>query len=163
MNKKSISIEYQEYKSINELPEDDKILLEKAIAATAGSYAPYSKFKVGAALRLEDGTVVLGANQENAAFPSGLCAERTAMFSASANHPGKAFKSLAITAVRPDGEMLPDPTYPCGSCRQVMVEYEMLHSTPLRIIIGAKNCIQVFEGTKCMMPFAFDNLTDPTC
>lgn len=158
MNKKSISIDYLEYKSIDELPENDAILLSKAIEAAKGAYAPYSKFRVGAALRLKSGKIVLGANQENSAFPSGLCAERTAMFAASANNPQDSFDAIAITAIRPNGEMLPDPTYPCGACRQVMVEYEMLSKSPLKIIIGAKNCIQVFEGVRCMMPFAFDNL-----
>ena len=88
MENKKLIIDYQEYASREELPAADRALLDAAIAAVQGSYAPYSHFNVGAAVRLADGTVVKGANQENAAYPSGLCAERTAMFAASANHPG---------------------------------------------------------------------------
>ena len=91
-----LDINYTEYSSAEEMNPQDRQLVEAAIEAQKGSYAPYSRFNVGAALRLEDGTIVKGANQENAAYPSGLCAERTAMFSASANYPGKAMVSLAI-------------------------------------------------------------------
>ena len=100
MEKKTLTIPYEAYASIAELPEKDRALLEAAIEAVAGSYAPYSHFNVGAAVRLADGTVVKGANQENAAYPSGLCAERTAMFSASAQHPGVAFEAIAVICSR---------------------------------------------------------------
>lgn len=155
--KKSISIDFLEYKSFDELTEEDSILLKKAISATSGSYAPYSKFNVGAAVRLTNGQCVIGANQENAAFPSGLCAERTAMFSAKANYPAENIESIAITAVK-DAKMLPTPTYPCGACLQVMAEYEMISKKKFRIIIGSENKIQIFEGVRCLMPFVFDNL-----
>ena len=123
MENKSISIEYKEYNSIDELPAAEKELLQSAIDATKGAYAPYSKFRVGAAVRLTNGKVIIGANQENAAYPSGLCAERTAMFSAHTLHPEAKMEAIALTAVDPSGNMLPTITYPCGACRQVMAEF----------------------------------------
>ena len=107
MENKSISIEYKEYNSIDELPAAEKELLQSAIDATKGAYAPYSKFRVGAAVRLTNGKVIIGANQENAAYPSGLCAERTAMFSAHTLHPDAKMEAIALTAVDPSGNMLP--------------------------------------------------------
>lgn len=157
MAKKSILISYNEYNSIEELLEKDKILLQKAIDATRGSYSPYSHFRVGAAVRLSNGVIVLGANQENAAYPSGLCAERTAIFAAHSNYPIEKIESIAITAVH-NGKMLDTPTYPCGACRQVMVESETRSTEPIKIIIGGAKIIQIFESVKCMMPFAYDNL-----
>ena len=100
MEKKTLTIPYEEYASIEELGEADRTLLEAAVDAMKGSYAPYSHFNVGAAVRLADGTVVKGANQENAAYPSGLCAERTAMFAASAQNPGVPFEAIAVVCVR---------------------------------------------------------------
>ena len=117
MKQKTLTIPYEEYSSIEELAEDDRALMEAAIDAVKGSYAPYSHFHVGAAVRLADGTVVKGANQENAAYPSGLCAERTAMFAASAQHPGVPFESLAVVCSR-DGMLMPNPGSPCGACRR---------------------------------------------
>ncbi len=158
MERKQITIEYTKYDSIEELPITEKSLLQTAIAATGGSYAPYSRFRVGAAVLLTNNEVVIGANQENAAYPSGLCAERTAMFAASTYHPDAKVRAIAITAVDKDGEMLPTPTYPCGACRQVMAEYEMLANEPMKIIVGSKNAIEVFDGVRSIMPFIFDNL-----
>lgn len=158
MEKKSISIEYTEYRGIEELPAREKGLLEKAIGATKGAYAPYSKFRVGAAVLLSNGEIIIGANQENAAYPSGLCAERTALFAAHTLHPDATVEAIALTAVDPSGKMLPTITYPCGACRQVMVEYEQMASKPITIIIGASKAVQVFEGVSTIMPFIFDNL-----
>ena len=123
MTKKHLSIDYIEYASAGEMEPADQALVVEAIEAEKGSYSPYSHFSVGAALRLEDGTVVRGANQENVAYPSGLCAERTAMFAAGANYPDLAFDTLAIVA-RDHGVMCEYPASPCGSCRQVMAEYQ---------------------------------------
>ena len=158
MEKKSLSIEYCEYSNMEELPADDRILLQKAIDATKGSYAPYSRFRVGAAVRMSNGEIIIGANQENAAYPSGLCAERTAMFYAHTIHPEARMKAIAITSVDPSGNMLPTITYPCGACRQVMAEYEKRAGTPVRIIIGSTGAIMVFDGVSSIMPFIFDNL-----
>ena len=157
MENKKLIIDYQEYASREELPEADRALLDAAIAAVQGSYAPYSHFNVGAAVRLADGTVVKGANQENAAYPSGLCAERTAMFAASANHPGVPFESLAVVCSR-DGQLRPNPGSPCGACRQVMAQYEREAERPLRIILGSGGPILVFEGVESIMPLIFNDL-----
>lgn len=158
MEKKNISIEYSEYQSIQELPQKEMLLLQKAIDATRGAYAPYSRFRVGAAVLLSNGETVIGANQENAAYPSGLCAERTALFSAHTLYPEAAVEAIAITAVDASGNMLPTITYPCGACRQVMAEYENSSKSPTKIIIGSSNAIQVFDGVSSIMPFMFDNL-----
>ena len=122
MEQKSITINYKEYSGIDELPINEKNLLQRAIDATKGSYAPYSNFKVGAAVLLSNSEIIIGANQENAAYPSGLCAERTALFSARTLYPSATVKAIAITSVGEDGKMLKSITYPCGACRQVMAE-----------------------------------------
>ena len=157
MEKKTLTIPYEEYASIEELDAKDRALLEAAIAAVDGSYAPYSHFNVGAAVRLADGTVVKGANQETAAYPSGLCAERTAMFAASANHPGVPFESLAVVCSR-EGTLMPNPGSPCGACRQVMAQYEREAGRPMRIILGSGGPILVFEGVESLMPLIFNDL-----
>lgn len=158
MEKKRISIEYKEYSNIEELPAEERELLQKAIDATKGAYAPYSKFRVGAAVLLSNGEIVIGANQENAAYPSGLCAERTALFSAHTIHPEAKVQAIAITSVDPSGKMLPTLTYPCGACRQVMAEYECVAKSPTKIIVGSGGAVQVFENVASIMPFIFDNL-----
>ena len=157
MEKKTLTIPYEEYASIDELGAADRALLEAAIEALKGSYAPYSRFNVGAAVRLADGTVVKGANQENAAYPSGLCAERTAMFAASAQHPGVPFEAIALVCSR-DGQLMPDPASPCGACRQVMAQYEREAGTPLRIIMGSGGPILAFTGVESLMPLIFNDL-----
>ena len=157
MKQKTLSIDYEEYASIDELAPDDRALLEAAIDATKGSYAPYSHFNVGAAVRLADGTIVQGANQENAAYPSGLCAERTAMFAASAQHPGVAFRAIAVVCSR-DGSLMLNPGSPCGACRQVMAQYERLAMQPLRIILGSGGPILAFTGVESLMPLIFNDL-----
>ena len=123
MNVKELVINYEEYGCAEELSPDDRQLLDSALEAIGGAYAPYSHFKVGAAVRLDDGTVVRGANQENAAYPSGLCAERTAMFAAAAQYPGRKLVALAVICEQ-DGMLLDSPGAPCGACRQVMAQYE---------------------------------------
>ena len=157
MEKKTLTIPYEEYASIAELPAADRALMEAAVEAVAGSYAPYSHFNVGAAVRLSDGTVVKGANQENAAYPSGLCAERTAMFAASANNPGVPFESLAVVCSR-DGKLMPNPGSPCGACRQVMAQYEREAGRPMRILLGSSGPILAFTGVKSLMPLIFNDL-----
>lgn len=154
---KELTIKYEEFPSWDGLCEPDRLLLEAAADAVKGSYAPYSKFNVGAAVRLADGSVVKGANQENAAYPSGLCAERTAMFAASASHPGVAFESLAVICST-GGEYLSKPGYPCGACLQVMAQYQREAGRKLRIILGSAGSVQVFYGVESMMPFIFDEL-----
>ena len=157
MEKKTLSIPYEEYASIDELNGQDRALLEAAIDATKGSYAPYSHFNVGAAVRLADGTVVKGANQENAAYPSGLCAERTAMFAASAQHPGVPFEAIAVVCSR-GGSLMLNPGSPCGACRQVMAQYERLSLKPMRILLGSGGPILAFTGVESLMPLIFNDL-----
>lgn len=157
METKTLIISYESYGSLEELKTADRLLMEAAIDALKGSYAPYSRFNVGAAVRLADGTVVPGANQENAAFPSGLCAERTAMFAASAQHPGVPFEALAVICAR-GGELMPNPGSPCGACRQVMAQYERESGRPLRILLGSRDTILAFTGVESLMPLIFNDL-----
>ncbi len=153
MNEKIITTNIRVY-SYSELNDDDKKLVDLAKNATKTSYAPYSKFNVGAALLLENGEIVTGSNQENAAFPSGTCAERTTIFYASAQYPGVRFKKLAIAAFN-NGEFVAEPVSPCGACRQAILEYEKLGGQPIDIIlIGAKE-IYVLEGIRALLPLSF--------
>lgn len=143
------------FASTDELDADDLFLLEQARLAIDGSYAPYSNFHVGCALRLRNGVIVKGSNQENMAFPSGLCAERVAIFSAGANYPAEAVVAMAITA-RSDNAALNEPVLSCGACLQSIAEYETLHATPIRIILqGEAGEIWIAEGTKTFLPFQF--------
>ena len=157
MTEKHLRIDYIEYDGLDEMTPEDRALVEAAAAARDGSYSPYSKFSVGAALRLVDGRVVLGANQENAAYPAGLCAERTAMFAASANHPDVAFDTLAIVGGH-HGETCAYPVSPCGSCRQVMAEYQKKFRRPLQVILAGEKRIRKFSCVDALLPFIFDSL-----
>jgi len=156
---KHLSIDYTEYASVDEMTPQDQALVAAAIEAQKGSYSPYSHFQVGAAVRLEDGTIVPGANQENSAYPSGLCAERTAMFAASATHPGVAFEAIAIAA-SDHGHPCEDPATPCGGCRQVMAQYQHKFGRPIEIILAGTGKIQKFSKVDDIMPFIFDSLND---
>ena len=157
MTDRRITIDYLEYSTPDEIEPQDRELVAAALRARAGSYSPYSKFRVGAALRLVDGTVVLGANQENVAYPSGLCAERTAMFAAGANHPGVAFDTLAIVGANGD-EVCEMPAAPCGACRQVMAQYEREAGKPLHIILGSGATIFTLDGVESLIPVVFNDL-----
>jgi cytidine deaminase len=154
MRTKELRIFVYEYTSLPDLPEADQKLILAAREAAKLAYAPYSKFYVGAALLLNNGEIVSGNNQENAAFPTGLCAERVALFSAHANFPEAAVKTLAVTAYNSNG-LVEGPVKPCGSCRQAMVETEVRFKQPMRIILDGKKKIQVFEGVDNLLPFAF--------
>lgn len=147
----------------DELSAADRELVEAAKAATSRSYAPYSKFHVGAAIRMADGSIVAGSNQENAAYPSGTCAERTAAYYASAAYPGLPMKKIAIAAWTRDGRPggLPDDEYfqalpisPCGACRQALLEYETLYG-PMEVILYGREKIYVFPSIKSLLPFSF--------
>ena len=157
MDWKEINIRYAEYCSIQELSDSDRELASEAIRATANSYAPYSKFHVGAAIRLADGTVVTGANQENIAYPSGLCAERTAMFYAAAKYPDTPMKTIAIAASS-DGVLCSEPATPCGACRQVMAEYQTKGGSPISIILVGSEKIWKFDRVDDILPLIFDSL-----
>ncbi|MBQ0043640.1 MAG: cytidine deaminase [Bacteroidales bacterium] len=157
MTNKELKISYQEFGSIEELPQEDKELAQKAVDATRFSYAPYSKFDVGAALLLSDGRVFTGANQENAAYPSGLCAERTTMFYAHAHADGAYFSKIAVAASQ-GGVLLDSPASPCGDCRQVMAEFQTKSGHPLEILLVGKKKVLKFERVECILPFIFDSL-----
>ncbi|MBO7192076.1 MAG: cytidine deaminase [Bacteroidales bacterium] len=157
MTSKEIKIAYKEYETIDELEPRDKELAHAAIEAMQGSYAPYSNFNVGAAVMFEDGEIVKGANQENAAYPSGLCAERTALFYASASRPDKAMKALAIVAGQ-NGNICESPATPCGACRQVMAQYQTKSGTPMRVILVGSGKIWRFEKVDDLLPLIFDSI-----
>ena len=157
MTSKEIKIAYQEYDSIEQLTSMDRELAEAAIQATEGSYAPYSKFNVGAAVRLDSGLIVKGSNQENAAYPSGLCAERTAMFYASATYPESAMTDIAITASQ-EGVLCDNPATPCGACRQVMAQYQTKGGKPMGILLVGGKKIWKFEKVDDLLPLIFDSI-----
>lgn len=152
---KVFTFNYQEFESLDTLAIVDRKLMESAIAATTSAYAPYSGFHVGAALQLADGTVVCGSNQENAAYPSGLCAERTAIFAASAQHPEmRCYEALAI--VGRDSEDRLTEASPCGACRQVLLEYEQRQGSPMRVICYLEGGgVRVFPSVASLLPFSF--------
>lgn len=152
---KNIRIEIQmQFCSMEELSVDECELVEAAIKATDNSYAKYSHFHVGAALRLADGSIVIGANQENAAFPSGLCAERSAIFAAQSQKPHEAITMLAIAARNSNG-LMPDPISPCGACRQVMLEMEDRYQRPLEVLLYGTRGIYRVQSVKDLMPLIF--------
>lgn len=153
MNKLCINTNLTSY-TWNELSPDDQQLIEMAKQMTKTSYSPYSHFRVGAAARLKDGTVVKGSNQENAAYPSGLCAERTTLFAANANYPDTPVVALAI-ACYTNGHFTPNPGSPCGSCRQVMLETEHRFKQPMRVLLYGEDEIFVFDKAADLLPFGF--------
>ncbi len=154
MEKKQITIDF-EVLSFDELPADDLCLVNTAREATFRSYAPYSKFSVGAAIRLDNGEIIPGSNQENAAFSSGTCAERSACFYAHARYPEARFLKIAIAARASDGEFVADPIPPCGSCRQSLLEYETLAKAPVELLLVGKDKIYRLPSIASTLPFAF--------
>lgn len=147
--------EVEEFDSPEFLPEDEQRLLEAAIVAKNNAYAPYSQFKVGAALLMENGLIMHGNNQENMAYPSGLCAERVAFFAAGAQYPGMPIHKVAITAA---SEKFPSdhPIAPCGACRQAMLEYEMNQNSPITLIMrGTTGKVYRISGIRQLLPIYF--------
>lgn len=139
----------------DELSETDRRLVDTAREATQRSYAPYSHFRVGAAVLLDNGEIVSGANQENAAYPSGLCAERTAAFYAHARYPEAKFVAIAIAARDTSGSEIADPISPCGACRQSLLEYETLAGGPVKVLLVGNDKVYILESIKSLLPFAF--------
>lgn len=137
-----------------ELSKEDRELVDVAKQMVAHSYSPYSNFKVGAAARLSDGRIHAGANQENAAYPSGLCAERTTLFSANALYPELSVTTLAIAAFT-NGAFTEIPTAPCGGCRQVMLETEDRYKQPMKVILYGSKQIYVISSAAELMPLTF--------
>lgn len=157
MTNKEIKIAYQEFQTIEELEAKDKELAQAAIEATELAYAPYSKFNVGAAVLFEDGVIIKGSNQENAAYPSGLCAERTALFYASASRPDKAMTAIAIAAAQ-NGNLCETPATPCGACRQVMAQYQLKSGIPMMVLLVGAHKIWKFEKVDDLLPLIFDSI-----
>ena len=157
MTNQEIHIIYQEYKSIDELNPEDRELAAEAIKAMEGAYAPYSHFHVGAAVRMSNGQIVRGANQENAAFPSGLCAERTAMFAAGARYPDKDMLSIAL-AGGVLGRLGSLPATPCGACRQVMAQYQAKSGKPMSLIMISADKVWKFEKVDDILPLIFNSI-----
>ena len=155
MIKKELRIDFTEYNSEEELNKDEQELLKKAKEASKSAYAPYSNFYVGAALLLENGVIVTGNNQENVAYPSGLCAERVAIYAAGAQYPNVAIRTIAITCNSKKFHVN-EPLSPCGACRQAMSEYEMRHKNKIRTILaGETGKILVMDSIADLLPFMF--------
>ena len=140
---------------IDELSDTERHLVEQAIEATSRSYTPYSHFHVGAAVLLANGVTIMGCNQENAAFPSGICAERSAIFAAGAQYPNQPVTMLAIAARNTTGELQDEPVSPCGTCRQVIIETETRFGQPVRILLYGRRRIYIIDGIKHLMPLSF--------
>lgn len=143
----------------DELSETDRTLVEQARQATYRSYAPYSKFNVGAAILLDNGEVITGANQENVAYPSGTCAERTACYYAHAQYPQAKFDTIVIAARGTDGIEVSAPIAPCGACRQALLEYEVLAGEDVRVILTSSDKILILPSVKSLLPFAFSEFS----
>nr|WP_297784966.1 cytidine deaminase [uncultured Allomuricauda sp.] len=157
MEKKKIGFELLIYENESELSQNDRKLLHDAAAAREKAYAPYSKFKVGAAVLLENGEVVIGNNQENASYPSGLCAERVAIFHAGAKYPGVAVKAIAICASSSKQEV-DVPAAPCGNCRQSIIEYEQKQKSPISLLLSSETGpIYKCKSTADILPMAFNS------
>ena len=145
------------YDNIEELPQDIQKLMEHAVAARKKAYAPYSNFRVGAALQLENGKIVTGSNQENASYPSGLCAERTAIFYAGAKYPNAKMLKMALTASS-QNQVTDKPIPPCGACRQSIAEYEIKQNSPIEIyFMGAVGKVVKSKSLANLLPLIFES------
>ncbi len=153
---KKIVTSYRVYESVAVLTDQNQLLMQAATKAIHNAYAPYSQFNVGAAVLLENGEIVTGSNQENAAYPSGICAERVAVWNAMSHHPEQKIKKVAIIA-QSQLRTVNKPVAPCGACRQVLMEYETKQQEPISVIFSGENgpVIEV-NSLKDLLPFAFD-------
>lgn len=154
MEEKYINIPYTEC-DLTELTDADRRLAEAARQAVAGSYSPYSRFAVGAAIRLSSGEIVRGANQENAAYPSSMCAERTACYWTGANRPGQTMEAIAIAGRRHDSGWQEIPVPPCGACRQALLEYEAAQGSPMRVLLTGRDKVWIFPSVASLLPCTF--------
>ena len=156
MKQVEIKTTFTAFETVEELPLDVKSLMEKAVEVRKNAYAPYSRFRVGAALLLDNGEIVLGSNQESAAYPSGLCAERVAIFHSNAIYPDAKIIKMAISATSDTNPTL-SPTPPCGACRQSISEYEFKQNTPIEIyFMGESGEIYKSDSLKNLLPLTFD-------
>jgi cytidine deaminase len=150
----NISFSFREFDNLNELNTDEKELVIAAREVALNAYAPYSAFRVGAAVRLESGVIVRGTNVENAAYPSGICAERSALSNSVSNHPDDKPVAIAISAMTEAG-LTDDPVPPCGNCRQVISEEEIRNGREIKIILSGKKKIQVIASCSYLLPLKF--------
>lgn len=157
MKSVTITSELEVFDSIEELPGDVQDLMQKAVETRDEAYAPYSQFKVGAAIKLANNEIVRGSNQENASYPSGLCAERTAVYAAGAQYPGVQIQKIAISA-KSSKHKVEAPVPPCGACRQALVEYEVKQDAPIEIyFMGETGKVMKAFAVKDLLPLIFDN------
>ncbi len=157
MNEKELTIRYREYNSVHELDNDHQELINIASKACLNAYAPYSGFKVGAVVMCNDGRTFSGNNQENAAYPSGMCAERVAIFAAMADNKNTKIKQIAIAVKTINGNSHV-PVAPCGSCRQVIAEYEHKQGSPIELMFTSESGRTiVLNGIKSLLPFVFNS------
>lgn len=149
-----IKAQITEFQNIADLGETYENLCNQAYEIALKAYAPYSKFQVGSAILLSNGKIVTGNNQENAAYPSGLCAERVAIFYANATYPNESVEAIAVTAIQ-NGIQIPEPISPCGSCRQVIAETQFRYQNKIKIIMYAKNKTWVIDNSNELLPLSF--------
>ncbi len=156
MEIKTISFSYKEYLQQEEISEEYRKLINLAVDAAKRAYAPYSHFHVGASLLLDNGEIITGNNQENAAYPSGLCAERVAIFYANAHYPNAKIKVLVIAAFYQSEQIVEEPVPPCGSCRQVIIESQFRQKEPITLLLVGKNKILVVDDASLLLPLNFN-------
>lgn len=162
MNQKEVCFKYQEFDSLIDLEPEHKLLMEQAANACVNAYSPYSGFKVGAAVKCKDGRIVTGNNQENAAYPSGLCAERVAIFAAMSQNRYSEISQIAIT-VKTDEGKTDEPVAPCGACRQVIAEFEYRQGSKIEILFSSETGKTILvDGIDSLLPFAFNSNFLPT-
>jgi cytidine deaminase len=155
MTEHEIKINFKEYASVDELNNEEKTLCLEAVKALKTSHSPYSKFKVGVAMRLQSGKILYASNQENVAYPSGLCAERVALFHWGANHADDPIQSMAITAHTDEFQLL-EPVTSCGACLQVMAEYEKKQNSAIKMLLYCQNGpVWAATGIESFLPFLF--------
>lgn len=154
MKQRAYTVRLKEYTGPDELEEKQQKLVDLAMEAARSAYAPYSGYHVGAAALLDNGEIVIGNNQENSAYPSGLCAERVAVFYAGARYPGIPVNSIAIAAMR-DNSFQEEPVAPCGGCRQVLYEKESQGKVPMEVILYGSKKIQVINQVTDLLPLPF--------
>lgn len=158
MNQLILTIPYKSCLE-EELSEQERMLVRKACDATCNSYAPYSNFHVGAAVLLSNGDVVLGSNQENAAFGAGTCAERSALHHAGACYPGESVRAVAVAARGASGAFTQLPVSPCGICRQVLVEMQQRAGQHVQVLLYGASEVWVFDSARDLLPLSFDSIT----
>ncbi len=155
MKEIKITTNFEAYLNQNELSDDNQSLMKQAVEVRKNAYAPYSRFKVGAAILLDNGKVILGSNQENAAYPSGLCAERVAIFQAGALYPNSKILKIAVSAASETNQTIA-PIPPCGSCRQSLSEYEIKQQSPIEIyFMGETGEVYKSNSIENLLPFSF--------